>query len=337
MVTFEPSAAFRRCASKRSRWPMKSSHSCYSSPESLLVTSSNEWEEIAVDPGIYNVVCNTNTGEQWHLVSDIEVRAGYLTVVRPQTLVGKVQVDELTRPGFPKFKVAQLVPAGEIDGGMIHGSPRQTTTWGVPFPILGGNTTSLSRPKRGDHSRPQWSLEVVPGGTAVVKTNDEIAAIVVRPEAIEDLEIETIRVHKHGSNYYIQEVAAAGQPILVYARDEYDVVLKQPKSVTTLKQKLTPLRGALTLIAEWRRVRHIQRRRFRRPGHWGVWPTARRRDDCGQDVVVVEGGLIAVRTVGTNWLKSARPAASIGDRRRGRRREAKHNVEQQSTPPDRLA
>jgi len=199
-------------------------------------------------PGKYNIVCNTNTGEQWRLVSDIEVRAGHLTVVRPQTLVGKVQIDELTRPGFPKFKVAQLVPAGQVDSGMIHGSPRQTTTWGVPFCILEGKYDVLVTAEMGRPFVLVRNLEVVRGGTAVVKTNDEIAAIVVRPEAIEDLEIEKIRVFKHGSNYYIQEVAAAGQPLLVYARDEYDVVLKQPKSLTTVKQKLTPLRGALTLV-----------------------------------------------------------------------------------------
>ena len=79
-------------------------------------------------------------------------------------------------------------------------------------------------------------------------TNDEIAAIVVRAEATTDLEIEKIYVHKHGSDYYIQEATAAGQPMPVYARDEYDVFMKQPKGPRILKQKVTPLRGELTLV-----------------------------------------------------------------------------------------
>ena len=103
VVTFEPSAlptlrieTFEMADEIKSLLLLKPG-------ESLGTELERVGKKSAVDPGIYNIVCNTNTGEQWRLVSDIEVRAGHLTVVRPQTLVGKVQVDELT-PGLPEVQ-----------------------------------------------------------------------------------------------------------------------------------------------------------------------------------------------------------------------------------------
>ena len=139
VITFEPSAlptllvdSFEMVGEIRSLLLLKPG-------ESLGIELEPVGQKTMVDPGKYNIVCNTKSGEQWRLVSDVEVRPGHLTIVRPQTLFGKVQIDELTRPGFPKIKIAQLVPAGEIDGGVIHGSPRQPPRRGVP--ILEGNVS----------------------------------------------------------------------------------------------------------------------------------------------------------------------------------------------------
>jgi uncharacterized protein YoxC len=199
-------------------------------------------------PGTYDVVCNTTSGEQWDLIKNIEVRAGQRTIVRAQTLIGKVQIDELTKKGFPKFESAQLVPAGQLDSGFIHGSPRHTAEWGVPISIVAGKYDVRVKPDTGKQFVLVKNLEIVAGGKAVVKTNQEIAAIVVRPETTKDVEFEAFLVCKFGSNTYIQDATAAGQPMLVYAGDEYDVFLKQSKTETLLKQKITPLRGELTLV-----------------------------------------------------------------------------------------
>jgi Effector-associated domain 1 len=216
--------------------------------ESLGKSLENVGKISLVDPGKYNVVCNTTTNEQWDLIRDIEIRPGQRTIVRPQSLIGKAQIDELTRAGFPRFELAQLVPAGQIDSGMIHGRPRKTKEWGATFPIVAGKYDVLVTPYSGKPFVLVKNLEVVAGGKTVVRTNEEIAAIVVRPETTKDLEFEGFLVCKFGSNVYIQDATAAGQPMLVYAGDQYDVFLKQSNAETALKKQVTPLRGALTFV-----------------------------------------------------------------------------------------
>ena len=239
-----------------------------------------------------------------------------------------------SRLGFPKFKVAQLVPAGEIDSGTIHGSPRQTTTWGVPFPILEGKYDVLVTAETGRPVALVKNLEVVPGGTAVVKTNDEIAAIVVRPEATEDLEIETIRVFKHGSNYYIRGCRRSTDTCLCSrrVRRRFEAAEKPDDAEAKTHSAARGIDGCalngvgygifngdvsgagsagrLANSSQARRLRPGRRRCRRRPGS-----CASRRHELAKD---------PPRPVG------------VGDRRRGRRCEAKHNVERPSTAPDRL-
>ena len=131
---------------------------------------------------------------------------------------------------------------------MIHGGPRSTRSWGVPFPIVQGTYDVRVTPEVGHPFVLVKNLQIAAGAEAVVKTNDEIAAIVVRPEVAKDFEIEKIYVFNSGSNTYIQEATAAGQPMPVYAGGTYDVILKQPSSRTTLKQEFTPRRGELSLV-----------------------------------------------------------------------------------------
>ena len=64
----------------------------------------------AVEPGKYIVVCNTKSGEQWNLVSDVEIRPEQRTIVHPQALIGKVRIDALTPPRLPH---AHACPTGE--------------------------------------------------------------------------------------------------------------------------------------------------------------------------------------------------------------------------------
>jgi hypothetical protein len=59
---------------------------------------------------------------------------------------------------------------------------------------------------------------------------------------------ERALVCKSGSNYFLKDAAAAGKPILVYAQDTYDVFLRLSQRDSKVKEKVTPLRGQLTLV-----------------------------------------------------------------------------------------
>src|SRR5262245_40218171 len=202
----------------------------------------------AIEPGKYDLMCNTKAGEQFCLARNVEVLPAQQTIVRPGVSMGMVRVDPLSRKDMPRLKLVRLVPSDSYDQGRIPPSTRLVTKWGVLLPILQGKYHVLATPQVGEDFLLVKDVTIRPGTEISVKPDDEMAAIVVRPEVTMGLKIEQILILKSGTNSIKQFSAAVGAPMPVYARDAYDIILKQSRSESTLKKKVVVQPGKVVSV-----------------------------------------------------------------------------------------
>ena len=97
-------------------------------------------------------------------------------------------------------------------------------------------------------------VEVAPGQTVRIETNDRIAGIAARDPAIPGLRLDSIQAVPAGTDItrsytYIREVAAFGVPLMLYADESYDILLR-PEGGRPIRiaENVRPAPGQITWV-----------------------------------------------------------------------------------------
>jgi len=207
---------------------------------------------VVVEPGTYDVVARTKGGGTYLLAGNVEVKDGTMARINPNTILGSIIVDPLTRKGFPEIKEVVVFDAGTTGRAHVAGTPRlirqRTDKPAAMLPIPAGTYDVECKTADGTEFTLVKNVSVKARESKRITTDNEIAGFVVNDPKVSGLEVEAIYALRAGTNEIAAEAKHFGNPILVYAGDSYDIALKQAGGVARIKSNVTPKRGALTEI-----------------------------------------------------------------------------------------
>jgi len=207
---------------------------------------------VVVEPGTYDVVARTKGGGTYLLAGNVEVKDGTMARINPNTMLGSIIVDPLTRKGFPEIKEVVVFDAGTTGRAHVAGTPRlirqRTDKPAAMLPIPAGTYDVECKTADGTEFTLVKNVSVKARESKRITTDNEIAGFVVNDPKVSGLEVEAIYALRAGTNEIAAEAKHFGNPILVYAGDSYDIALKQAGGVARIKSNVTPKRGALTEI-----------------------------------------------------------------------------------------
>ena len=207
---------------------------------------------VVVEPGTYDVVARTKGGGTYLLAGNVEVKDGTMARINPNTILGSIIVDPLTRKGFPEIKEVVVFDAGTTGRAHVAGTPRlirqRTDKPAAMLPIPAGTYDVECKTADGTEFTLVKNVSVKARESKRITTDNEIAGFVVNDPKVSGLEVEAIYALRAGTNEIAAEAKHFGNPLLVYAGDSYDIALKQAGGVARIKSNVTPKRGALTEI-----------------------------------------------------------------------------------------
>jgi len=207
---------------------------------------------VVVEPGTYDVVARTKGGGTYLLAGNVEVKDGTMARINPNTILGSIIVDPLTRKGFPEIKEVVVFDAGTTGRAHVAGTPRlirqRTDKPGAMLPIPAGTYDVECKTADGSEFILVKNVPVKARESKRIMTDNEIAGFVVNDPKLSGLEVEAIYALRPGTTEIAAEGKKFGEPILVYAGESYDIALKQSGGLARLKNNVTPKRGELTEI-----------------------------------------------------------------------------------------
>jgi hypothetical protein len=191
-----------------------------------------------MEPGAYDVVL-THSAATFVLASNVEVKAGALTHIDPNALVGGIAIEPATKKGFPVLKRIQLVKDRLI--------VQHTEKLGVTLPLAPGTYDVVVTAADDQAVHIPDAVTVNAGAIARFDPLELLAAVVVRkPDA--QLEMKSVMALNAGTNQIAAKVTAWDVPMLVRAGAAYDIALEQEAGLMRIRPNLTPGRGELVEI-----------------------------------------------------------------------------------------
>ncbi|PYK10070.1 MAG: hypothetical protein DME61_04645 [Verrucomicrobia bacterium] len=207
---------------------------------------------VVVEPGTYDVVARTKGGGTYLLAGNVEVKDGTMARINPNTILGSIIVDPLTRKEFPEIKEVVVFDAGTTGRAHVAGTPRlirqRTDKPAAMLPIPAGTYDVECKTADGTEFTLVKNVSVKARESKRITTDNEIAGFVVNDPKVSGLEMEAIYALRAGTNEIAAQGKRFGDPILVYAGEAYDIALKQSGGVARIKNNVTPKRGALTEV-----------------------------------------------------------------------------------------
>jgi len=200
---------------------------------------------LVVGPGTYDVVAKTSGGGTFLLLGNVEVKDGTMARINPNAVLGSIVLDPLTRKGFPEIKEVTVFNAGKTGFRLIR---QRTEKPGAMLPIIAGTYDVECKTADGSEFVLVKNIPVRARESKRIITDNEIAGFVVYEPKISGLDVEAIYVLRAGTNEIAAQSKHFGSPIMVYAGESYDIVLKQSGGLTPIKRNVTPTRGALTEV-----------------------------------------------------------------------------------------
>ena len=195
-----------------------------------------------VEPGKYDIVFKTEGDGTFVLASNVEVKERTRTRVNPNEILGFLTVEPLTRHGLPEIKQLTVFDAGTTGYRLIR---QRSEKLGVPLPIAPGRYEVDGQTLDGSEFVIVKDVEVKPMESSRIRTDSEVAAIMVHDPKVPGLEMEAIYVLQAGGNQIVAKTKSFEKPIMVYPGEAYDVALEQPGGIARIKNQITPRRGEI--------------------------------------------------------------------------------------------
>jgi len=198
-----------------------------------------------VEPGKYDVVFKSSGGGTFVLTDNVEVKEGTQVRINPAALLGYLQVEPLTRPGFPAIKEVSVFKAGTTGYRLIF---QHSETAGELIPIAPGTYEVVAKTTEDQDFTLAKSVEVKALETRRIPTNDEVAAFVVHDPKIAGAKVELVYVLRAGTNEIAAQSAQFERPLLVHPGEAYDISFKQPSGVTPIRKGISAKPGEVMSI-----------------------------------------------------------------------------------------
>ena len=195
-----------------------------------------------VDAGTYDIVFKMAGNGIFALARSVEVKDQTRVRIDPNVMLGAIFVEPLTRPEFPEIKKIHVFEAGTTGSRRIYQSAERL---GVTLPIAPGKYDIECETADGNRLILSKNIDVKAQQEARIRTDQEVAAIVVRDPKLGGLQVQAIYVLEAGGNRIVSETKAFDRPMMVHAGDTYDVAIQQPGGLARLKTGITAKAGEL--------------------------------------------------------------------------------------------
>lgn len=206
-----------------------------------------------VNPGRYDIILKPVGGICFTLIANVDLKEKRAVEVDPNVIVSYITVSPLTLKDFPPLKEVFLVAAGTDQDSTIHFLQR-TENFGVPMLVNPGRYDIVCIPEEGNYFTLARGVDVKTGQGVAVDANREAAAFVCKDPEIPGLNLESILVVKAGTSLkggfgVLQKSNGFGKPMMIYAGDFYDILLKPVAGVPVrLDENVSPKAGRITYI-----------------------------------------------------------------------------------------
>lgn len=200
-----------------------------------------------VDAGIYDIVLKMAGNGIFVLARSIEVKDQTRVRIDPNVMLGAILAEPLTRTGFPEIKKIQAFEAGAT--GARRRIYQSAERLGVALPIVPGNYDIECETADNNRLVLSRNVEVKARQVTRIRTDQEVAVIVVHDPKVDGLRLQAIYVLEAGGNRIISQTKAFGRPMMVHAGDTYDVAIEQPGGLARLKTGITAKPGELIEVA----------------------------------------------------------------------------------------
>jgi hypothetical protein len=198
-----------------------------------------------VEPGKYDVLFKSSGGGTFVLADNVEVKEGTQVRINPAALVGYLQVEPLTRPGFPAIKEVTVFKAGTTGLRTIF---QKSENPGELMPIAPGAYEVVVKTTENQDFSLAKTVEVKAHETRRIPTNNEVAAFVVHDPKIAGTKVELVYVLRAGTNEIAAQSSNFERPLLARPGEAYDIVLKQAGGSTPIRKGVIPKAGELTSV-----------------------------------------------------------------------------------------
>ena len=195
-----------------------------------------------VDPGDYDILVKSAGGGTFPLVQSLAVTDQTRVRINPNMLLGTIAVDPLTRSGMPEIKQLYVFEQGATGSrSIIQAADRL----GVRLPIAPGKYDLKCETADGNSFWLAKNIEVKAREVAHIKSDKEIAIIVVHDPKMSGLQVNAVDVLEAGKNTIVSQTKEFDRPMLVHPGDAYDIVIEQPSGPARLKTGVTLKPGQL--------------------------------------------------------------------------------------------
>jgi hypothetical protein len=198
---------------------------------------------VVMEPGAYDVLMKISSyGAGFVLASNVVVREGTLIRINPNSLVGGIAVEPVSKKGFPPIKKLEFIDRSTGDKRLIA---QQTEKLGVTLPIAPGTYDVIGTTAYDQQVEIAGNIAVEAGQITRLDTTGQVAAIIVHAPNVKGLDMKAVYALKTGTNEIAAKVEAWDVPMLVPGGATYDIALEQSAGLTRIRSKITPGRGEL--------------------------------------------------------------------------------------------
>jgi hypothetical protein len=198
---------------------------------------------VVMEPGAYDVLMKISSyGAGFVLASNVVVREGTLTRINPNSLVGGIAVEPVSKKGFPPIKKLEFIDRSTGDKRLIA---QETEKLGVTLPIAPGTYDVIGTTAYDQQVEIAGNIAVTAGQITRLDTTGQVAAIIVHAPNVKGLDMKAVYALKTGPNEIAAKVEAWDVPMLVPGGATYDIALEQSAGLTRIRSKITPGRGEL--------------------------------------------------------------------------------------------
>jgi hypothetical protein len=201
---------------------------------------------VAMEPGAYDVLMKASShGAGFVLASNVVVREGTHTHINPNSLVGGIGVEPVSKKGFPLIKNLQFIDRSSGDKRLLA---QETDKLGVTLPIAPGTYDVIGTTTYDQQVEIATNLIVKAGQITRFDPLGQVASIVVHAPNVKGLDMKAVYALKAGSNQIAAKVEAWDVPMLVPGGVSYDIALEQSAGLTRIRSGITPGAGELMEI-----------------------------------------------------------------------------------------
>lgn len=198
-----------------------------------------------VEPGKYDAVFKSSGGGTFVLADNVEVKESTQVRINPAALVGYLQVEPLTRQGFPAIKEVNVFKAGTTGYRFIF---QRSENAGELLPIAPGSYDIGAKTADDQDFTLATNVEVKALETRRIPTNEEVAAFLVHDPKVAGAKVELVYILRAGTNEIAAQSDKFERPLLVRPGETYDVALKQPGGLTKIRTGISAKPGAITTV-----------------------------------------------------------------------------------------